>query len=185
MNKNLLPLIVGGAVLFVLFTSLKGNSSNKSGAFDLSSLADRYGNDAVNALNRLYGALLRATDPNTGQPLNTSQMQFMLAQALLESGLFTDSANWNNINHNNFSGIKAHGSYSAIPGSSLGYANYGSIDDFAEDWLNVLSYNNEPIEASSLVDYNNRLKANNYYESDKNAYLNNLAVYYGLIGDTI
>lgn len=185
MGKNLLPLLIGSVVMVALVSSFKRKLSPKEAYFNIWKLTDRYGADSVNALNTLYASLMRATDPNTGAALNPQQIQFLLSQALLETGLFTDSPNWNNVNHNNFSGIKAHGSYSAIPGSGLGYANYSTVDDFVDDWLNVLSNNMEPLEGSSLWDYNRRLKANHYYESDENQYLNNLDVYYTLLGDTI
>lgn len=185
MSRNLLPiLIIGGAAWFLL-SSFKGKQGQHDSYFDLSQLSDRYSSDAVNALDRLYSSLARATDPNTGKPLNPQQIQFLLSQALLETGLFTDSANWNNVNHNNYAGIKAHGNYAAIPGSSLGYANYSSVDSFVEDWLNVLSYNYEPLEGSSLWDYVHKLKQNNYFESDENRYLDNLNFYYTMLADTI
>ena len=184
MGRNLLPLLIGGVAIVLLVSSFKGKTGNTVDSYiDLSQLSDRFGADSVNALNRLQVGLIYATDPNTGEPLNPKQRQLLLAQALLETGLFTDSPNWNNVNHNNFAGIKAHGSYSAIPGSSLGYANYPSIDAFVTDWLRIFSNNYEPLEAESQWAFVHQLKENGYFESDESRYLDNLNVYYTMLSD--
>lgn len=184
-NSMLVWLILGGVGLLVLFQgSSSGNVTLPPGTdIDLDSLAGQYPAANIQALKNLYANLLNATDPNTGQPLSNNQIQMLLDQALVETGLFTSSPNWVLVNGNNFSGITAHGSYPANANGT--FAQYPDIPTFVTDWLNVLSHGVQPLEANGIADFNNRLKTNGYYGSDNSVtYGSNLQVYDDLLSST-
>lgn len=168
------PYIVAGVGLLLwLFLS---SAAPGSGYFDLSSLIAIYGADKVQRLQNLYQSM-------QGKGLTNLQIQLMLSQALFETGLFTDSPNYGLMdNNNNFAGIKVNSRY---PNSSNGYAQYPSLDDFVNDWILVLGFNNEPINASGVDDFNARLKENGYYSASQTTYDNGLWKYYNLLSQTI
>lgn len=166
-------LIGGFALVFFLwrngFVSLPANA-----VFDLSQLDSQYGAQNVQRLTNLYYVVSNAVDPITTQPLTAFQQQLLLAQALHESGLFTDNPNYKNVDQlNNYAGITRNGNY----------VSYPDLKSFVTDWLNILAYNNEPIEAVTVPDFVTRLKANNYFTDNINTYMNNVQTYFNLLNN--
>lgn len=192
MSNSKPVVIIGGIALLLWLLSKKasgavpGGTGGYGGFFDFSGLADQYGQDNVNRLTQLAGILAVATDPNTGQPLSQFQQQVMLSQALFESGLFTDVANLNNVDSfHNWTGIKGNSQYPAAPGSM--YVDYPDLPSYVDDWMRVLSLElNGPaaLEATSVTDFVNRLKTNDYFEDNLDTYLNGINTYYNLLSGT-
>lgn len=185
MKLNNTMIIFGCAALLLVFISSNSSASNLNNAtFDLSVFDSQFDPANVNRLNNLFIALLNATDPNTGQPLSTLQIQLMLSQALHETGLFTDVANLNLVdNYNNFAGINGNSYFSAGPNGV--YAQYPTISAFVGDWLRVLSMGTNPVGAASTSDFVNRLKSNNYFTDTTANYLNNVNYYYNLLNQAV
>lgn len=140
-------------------------------SFDISSLP--YSADKIARLARLYLAM-------QGRGLSRLQVQLMLSQALFETGLFTDSPNYNNMDAlNNYAGIMGSSRYPARPGSP--YAYYPALTDFVGDWLTVLSFNNEPINATGPNDFVARLKENGYFTASSTTYGNGVNTYFDML----
>lgn len=170
-GKTLLWVSAGVLLLLLLKSNNVNAAGNGSGAIsqgglDLSGLADTYGAENVQRLASLYNATL-----NRG--LTDQQILEMLSQALHETGLFTDTPNYKNMDslHN----------YAGLTDTSGSYASYANLSDFVDDWLTFLTKNNNPLGASSLSDFNNRLKANHYYTDNASTYYNALSAYYNLL----
>lgn len=163
---NIKALYIGaGALFLVLF--LKSNSgASASSSFDISSLSGTYGSDNVSRLQNVLNGLAAAG-------YSGLTLQLMLSQILQETGLFTSNPNYNATdNDNNYAGISSGGSLK----------RYNSISDFVSDYISVLSQSpNYPIQATSVTDFNNRLKANGYYEDSQTTYGNNLATYFNIL----
>lgn len=165
-SNNLIWIVAGIGIL--VFASKTANASVIMN-IDFQSLADQYGQDAVNRLTELYSALY-------SNGLTQKQILFALSQMLHESGLFTDVANYSLINRNNYAGLTL---------TSGGYATYNSISAFIDSYLQFVSKGADPIDAISLSDFNNRLVANHYYTADPGLYLSRLTYYYNLLNSTI
>jgi hypothetical protein len=171
---------IGAGILALLLISTQKTSATASKiimddgqSFDFSELVNSYGPDKVNRLSRLFMAM-----QNKG--LSRLQIQLMLAQALWETGLFTDAPNYNNMdNLNNFAGIGGNSRYSALPGQR--YANYPSLNDFVNDWIYILNFGTSPIDASSVNEFVNRLKQNGYFEDNTTNYVFGVNTYYNLL----
>jgi hypothetical protein len=169
-KKNSSFVWIGAAVLLALVFSTKSAAANTAnGDLDLSSLSDAYGQDAVNRLNSIYAELL-------SRGYSTQQILFMLSQILHESGLFTDVANYGLMNQNNYAGLTV---------TSGGYASFPNISAFVDAYEGFMTKWSDPIGATSLTDFNNRLVANGYYTANPAAYLNSLQVYYNLLSQTL
>lgn len=176
MEKELLYLVVNDGEGFILlaigviavFTYLKG-SSMAVGDINISSLSGSYSADQINRISQLYSAML-----NNGW--TTQQCLFGLAQCLFESGLFTGQGNYSLMNNYNYAGLTS---------TVGGYASYSSYQDFVNNYENFLTKGANPLGATSLSDFNNRLVANNYYTEDPTVYYNGLSGYYNLLLDTI
>jgi hypothetical protein len=184
-SDNMVFILGGIAVLAIILFSSSGSGGSSAGfIFDFSQLVPTYGQDNVNRLTDLYSSVAQANDPNTGSLLSNLQIQLMLDQALHESGIFTNVANLNLVdNFHNYTGIKGNSNYPAGAGSS--YADYPSIDAFVQDWLRVLNLGAQPIEATSVTDFVNRLASNNYFVPNTgtafNNYLNDMQAYDNLL----
>jgi hypothetical protein len=104
---------------------------------------------------------------------SVQQIEFMLSQILFETGLLVPGvANTNLINQNNFAGLTS---------TSGGYAAYSSISDFMDAYNVFLTKGSNPLGATSLTDFNNRLIANKYYTESPAVYLNGLQTYYNAL----
>jgi len=164
------PLILAGvAVLAVVaLSSSSGGATNSD--FDLSVLNGTYDPSNVQRLQNAINGL-------GGQGLSDQQILFMACQMLQETGLFTDNPNYNATdNDNNFAGISSGGSLK----------QYNSLSDFANDYVRVLNLQpNVPIDATSIGDFNTRLKANGYYTDSATTYGNNLNAYYNILTSTV
>jgi flagellum-specific peptidoglycan hydrolase FlgJ len=157
--------IIGAAVLTFMLISKKGSAATYDG-IDLSSLSD-YGSDDVQRLQNLANEL--AT-----RGLTDLQIKMMLAQALQETGIFTDSsANYHAVDaYHNYAGISHGGTLTA----------YNSISDFVDDWIRILNFGPaRPIDATNILDFNSRLKQNGYYTDSITTYGNNLKYYFNLL----
>jgi hypothetical protein len=159
-------LLVGGIGFFVLLLMKANTGSAASSTFNLSSFNGSYGSNNTARLQNALNAL-------AAQNLSSLQLQMMLAQVLQETGLFTDSPNYNATdNDNNYSGISSGGSLK----------QYGSANDWATDYIRVLSMgNNPPINATNISDFNTYLYANGYYTDSPTTYGNNLTYYFNLL----
>lgn len=164
--KSNTPLLLGAGLLLLLFLGAKAGTTNAAGDLDLSQLTDDQSD--LNRLNSLYSELL-------SRGLSNLQILFMLSQILFESGLLTNVANYPLINQNNYAGLTA---------TSGGYASYNSISDFVTAYLGFLTKGSNPLGASNLTDFNNRLVSNGYYTEDAGIYYNGLLKYYNLLSST-
>lgn len=156
--------IYGGII--VLFMLLSGFAKS-SGAVDLSGLIAQYGSDNVQRLQNVTNVL-------STSGLSVEQLKYLLAQILVETGLFTGNPNYHATDTlNNFAGIS---------NSDGSLKQYASINDFVTDYLRILNkapfY---PIEAITVDDFNARLKGNHYYTDSETTYGNNLNYYYSLL----
>lgn len=172
MKDNTLLWVGAGILLLLLLSS----ATTGAGMFDFSSLIAIYGADRVQRLQNLYQAM-------QGKGLTNLQMMLMLSQALFETGLFTESPNYTLMDsNNNFAGIKVNSRY---PNSSNGYAQYPTLDAFVNDWIYVLNFNNQPINATDVDDFNIRLKENGYYGASATTYDTGLWKYYNLLSQNL
>jgi len=164
MNKNFLLLGGLGVLALLLYSNSANASSNTSGNapgnFDLSQLT----NDPTDLqyISNLY------TELQT-RGLTNQQILFMLSQCLYESGILTSVGNYKLISQNNFAGLTNVGG---------GYASYNSISDFVTAYIGFLTKGSNPLGASSLTDFNNRLQQNKYYTENPQIYYNGLLTYY-------
>lgn len=163
---NLKVLYIGAGALFLVLFLKSTISTAAVSTFDLSSFNDTYGSDNVARLQTVLNALAQAG-------YSGLVLQMMLSQILQETGLFTSNPNYNATdNDNNYAGISSGGSLKA----------YNSVNDFVTDYVRVLSLgSNPPIQATDIVDFNNRLKANGYYTDSQTTYGNNLITYFNLL----
>ena len=112
----------------------------------------------------------------------TPVLSYMLAQIALETGHFKSVPS---LQDNNLSGIKYFGQTGAtqgVPapnknGDNGYYAHYNSYDDWANDYMRILSSvgTANPLEATNAYDFAAALKQNRYFQSDLNTYANNIA----------
>lgn len=133
-----------------------------------------------NLSNRIASIFLRV-----GFPLNS--IKFAIAQALHETGnkieqpQETAGNNWSGITWINNSALQKNAVKGNIkpkkdwsnPNKPEYYAAFNSVDDWAIDFKRLISRNNgkqgRPIDATNVVDYVKRLKANAYFgDSEKN-----------------
>lgn len=155
-------LLIGAAILAVIIlTSATGNT----GPVDLSSLVNTYGADKVQRLQNLQNALAAAG-------LNNLQIRLLMAQCLFETGLFTSVWNQNATdNLNNWAGIS--------PGGSLG--SYPDINTFVAAYIALLQRGADPLDATDINDFNNRLVANGYYTENPSVYLAGITQYFNML----
>lgn len=156
---------IGGGILALVLISNRGQAADVSTPIDVNELSGYGSLDDLKRLKSLYTAL-------QDQGLTEYQIQLLLAQALHESGLFTSVANYNNLNKNNWGGIRRNGAY----------VSYPNVSAFVDDWLNVINrYNSDPLSATSVSDYAHRLKQGGYYEDSESNYYQNLNYYFNLL----
>ena len=100
------------------------------------------------------------------------QIELMLSQILFETGMLTSDANIHLMNQNNYAGLTTTGG---------DYAAYNSISDFMDAYAGFLTKGANPLGATSLTDFNNRLIANHYYTENPAVYLNGLQGYFNAL----
>lgn len=158
--------LIAGAALLLLLLAKTGTAATPQGSLDLSQLTND--SDALSRLNGLYGEMLRRGYSNL-------QILFMLSQILHESGLLNDQTNYGLLNQNNYAGLTNVGG---------GYASFASIGDFMDVYDNFLTKGSNPLGASNLNDFNNRLVSNHYYTDSPVTYYNALSNYYNMLINT-
>lgn len=166
MKSNNLILLAGlGIGAYLLLASNTGSANHTYNGLDLSYLSS-YGSDNLTRLENLENEL-------SNRGLSDLQQKMLLAQALQETGIFTDVANYRAVDTlHNYAGISYNGQL----------ASYNSISDFVDDWLRVLNKGTQaPIDANNISDFNSRLKANGYYTDSANTYGKNLTYYFNLL----
>lgn len=161
-----MPLLIAGLGLVLMLISTKANAAPQ-GDLNLGNLTNDPGD--LTRLNGLYTEML-------SRGYSTVQILFMLSQILFETGLLTNVANYGLMNQNNFAGLTT---------TSGGYASYNSISDFVDAYDNFLSKGSDPLAASNLTDFNNRLVSNHYYTESPTVYYNGLLAYYNMLSNTI
>ena len=156
-------LLIGGGILALILLSKNAGATG----INFNALSGHFNQADVDRLQRVAEALARAgVEPN--------KIKMMLAQILHETGIFTQSsANRHAIDDlNNYAGISRNGQLKS----------YNTVDDFVADYLRVLNLpSHYPIQATDIVDFNNRLKANGYYTDSISTYGNALNYYYNLL----
>lgn len=145
-------------------------------------------------LSILQEALLKAG-------LKDPVLKFALAQLLFETGRFTSKSKVASEN-NNYSGIKfLNKSYQKATRGSLAppnervsdinspqnyYAKFASVDDWAKDFVRIISLQRsgnlagKPVNAISLSTYIDRLALNKYFGSDRKLYLAGTKKYFDM-----
>lgn len=145
-------------------------------------------------LSILESALIKAG-------LKDPVLKFALAQLLFETGRFTAKSKIASEN-NNYSGIKfLNKSYQKASKGSLAppnervsdinsplnyYAKFASVDDWAKDFVRIISLQRsgnlagKPVDAISLKTYIDRLALNKYFGSDRNLYLAGTKKYFDM-----
>jgi len=118
--------------------------------------------------------------------LKLPQLNFALAQLLLETGRFTRKSAVSTLN-NNYTGIKfLNKPYqiaergSSVPAAEQDktrpnaplnfYAKFKDADAWAKDYVRILSFGAKPIQATTIDDFNLRLQKNKYYGSSPAVY---------------
>lgn len=162
--KNSGIFYVAGGVALLLLVSSKAKAND---VFNLQDLASRYDQENIDRLITVENALY-----NYG--LTDLQIKFLLAQVLQETGLFTDHPNYHATDVlNNYAGLSLGGSLNS----------YSNVADFVDDWLSpvYLDKGHYPLQATTIDDFNTRLKQNNYYTDSAVTYGNNLRYYFNLL----
>jgi hypothetical protein len=130
-------------------------------------------------LQMLEAALIKAG-------MKLPQLNFALAQLLLETGRFTRKSAVATLN-NNYTGIKflnkpyqvaergssvpAAEQDKSHPNAPLNfYAKFKDADGWAKDYVRILSFGAKPIQATTIEDFNTRLQKNKYYGSSPIVY---------------
>jgi len=187
MNKKItIPLFITG--LLVLFSSkLFAKSSNK-----YSMLKDKTKNyfETKYGLNRSMFMML-GIDSLIDAGLTGQTLKFAIAQMMQETGVFSSTSKVA-LDNNNLSGIMwINKSYqkNAVKGSPFPpseghyfYAKFASLKDWAADYIRVLNLPpNYPIKATTLQDFNKRLKGNKYYTANEANYFFGLNFFYNML----
>jgi hypothetical protein len=118
-------------------------------------------------------SLIRAGAPITKLPLFMAQLAF-------ETGHFGSVVA---LKDNNLSGIKFYGQKNATRGIKAPanegdyYAHFDNFDEWAKDYIRILSFGSKPINATDSTDFVRRLAKNRYFDTANNGeakYLNGI-----------
>jgi len=164
--KSNTPIYIGLAVLafFVLDSFTNDDNSSNDTIADFSTLTNDESD--LQRLDAVYEALQRNGFSGLG-------LKFAMAQILVESGILTNVANYHLMDdYHNYAGL------TSVNG---GYANYPNLDAFAHAYYGFLTKKSNPLGASSISDFNNRLVANHYYTDSPVTYGKNLAYYFNAL----
>jgi hypothetical protein len=170
MDGRVWVLLLIGAGLFLAMSSF----SPANGMYDFDSLATTYGADNVAPIQNLYNILVNSA-------FTPLQVELLLSQALHETGLFTASPNWDNVNANNLAGITPHGSFGTTPSGN--YAAYPDLSTFVSDWTGpaVLNKGSFPLQATDVQDFAARLKSNGYFTDNLSTYSADLQQWFNVL----
>lgn len=170
--------------LIIVAMVSKASTTTWSGAARLK----RFAASTQAKLLPLYNALI-----NSG--INDPQLNFALAQVLFETGNFSSKSSVASKN-NNYSGIMFINKPGVQKNATKGlpfpakegnyyYANFKTPQDWANDYIRILSLNNKPIVATSLDSFVARLAANKYFYPNTGTaltnYRNGVKKYYDLL----
>lgn len=164
-------LIGAGIAVIALIISNKSNAE-EGGSLNIGSLIGFNGYATPEAVARIQAIY----DELASRGYTTEQLLWMLSQICFESGIFTNVANYSLMNKNNYAGLTNVGG---------GYASYPSIAAFCDAYIGFLTKRANPIGASSLTDFNNRLRQNGYYTENPEVYYNGLETYYNILSQSI
>lgn len=155
MKSNNTIIIVGLAALaFFVFTSASSNADNaQSDMFDFTQLDDEP--DDLARINNMYSVLIQ-------QGLTNLQVQLLLAQMFLETGILnTSGTNYTAIDQlNNWSGIGGTGHLVSFP----------DLQSFFNYYLGPAVLNKGPgwpLQASDTYDFVIRLNQNGYFGANR------------------
>lgn len=160
-------------------------------------LLDKNKNMIQSAIFKKYGTVrsekfFRVLNAVKKLPLNKKQLEFIMAHIMTETGMFTSRSTVFDLN-NNASGIyysgsaaqKANGATKGTlrPASEGGnYARFQSLDNWAKEYFRVLNKGSFPLTAKNIIEYNDKLKINNYYDTRGAAnYLKNITFFYNFL----
>lgn len=170
MKKNLkyILLTLGGVLIYSVVKASK----------TMSSRFKNFTNTEIIKLSQLQDSLIKSG-------LKEPVLKFALAQILFETGRFTSNSKVSALN-TNYSGIKwLNKAYQKASRGSLAppservsninspvnyYAKFDSIDDYAKDFVRIISLqraanlSGKPVTASTLNAYVDRLALNNYFD---------------------
>jgi hypothetical protein len=148
------------------------------------------------AIEKKYGSIrgskfFRVLDSVNQLQLNKKQLSYIMAQIMVETGVFTSRVKVFDLN-NNASGILYTGSAAQIangatrgtarPTSEGGnYAKFDNLNNWAKEYYRVLNKGTMPLEASSIDIFNQRLKMNRYYTELESVYFKNLNFFYNFL----
>jgi hypothetical protein len=113
-----------------------------------------------------------------GAPI--SKLPFFMAQLAFETGHFGSVVS---LADNNLSGIKFYGQRYGTRGIKAPanegdyYAHYTNFDEWAKDYIRILSFGSKPINATDSTDFVSRLAKNKYFDLANNGeqkYLNGI-----------
>jgi hypothetical protein len=171
MKTQTRKILIFTAIGLLLYKLVKGRS--------MSAKFIKFKADEQAKLLMLENALIKAG-------MKLPQLNFALAQLLLETGRFTKRSAVSTLN-NNYTGIKflnkpyqiaERGSQvpaaeqdKAHPNNPLNfYAKFSSPDAWAKDYVRILSFGAKPIQATTIEEFNTRLQKNKYYGSSPVVY---------------
>lgn len=162
--------VAAGVALLLLSQNSDASPVPDSGGDYLSNFPGLAGNfvvggDSANRLNGLIGEMV-------ARGYSSQQIEYMLSQILFETGMLTSVANTRLMNQYNFAGLTT---------TSGGYAAYSGYSDFMDAYVGFLTKGSNPLGATSLTDFNNRLIANHYYTENPDVYLSGLQAYYNAL----
>lgn len=115
--------------------------------------------------------------------VKSSVIPFMVAQTAFETGNFKSKLFKD---HNNATGIVFTGKTNqknATKGRPLPedgryfYAKFNTLEDWAKDYVRILSMKSKPIEATNVDDFVVRLKANKYFSAPIEEYSKGVKTY--------
>jgi hypothetical protein len=149
-----------------------------------------------NAINKKYGSVrggkfLRVFNAIKKLPLSKQQLTFLMAQIMVETGVFTSRVKVFDLN-NNASGILYTGSAAQIangatrgslrPASEGGnYARFENLDNWAKEYFRVLNKGVFPLNSSDIKQFTTKLKENRYFADPLEIYLKNITFFYNFL----
>ena len=175
MNKN---------VIIAAFIVIFGISFFKSKNMIQEAITKKYGSIRAGKFFRVLNAIKKL-------PLSKQQLSFLMAQIMVETGVFTSRVKVFDLN-NNASGILYTGSAAQIAnGATRGslrpaneggnYARFENLDNWAKEYFRVLNKGVFPLNSSNITEFTTKLKTNKYFADPLDVYLKNITFFYNFI----